>query len=85
MDWLGGFLAHMGWTHRDLGAAVGKDRVTVSRWLHGHTYPDRDTRMLLNDLARGEGFDAIPRKWETRRCVDVYAEVNGQYIREVCQ
>jgi transcriptional regulator with XRE-family HTH domain len=65
ITWLEGLLVHMGWTHRDLGAAVGRDRVTVSRWINGHTYPDRDTRMRLNDLAREEGYDAVPRKWSS--------------------
>jgi hypothetical protein len=63
MEWLAGFLTHMGWSHRDLGAAVGRDRVTVSRWLHGHTYPDAPTRMHLNRLAQEEGYDSVPRRW----------------------
>jgi transcriptional regulator with XRE-family HTH domain len=62
--WLSGFMEHMGWTAKDVGAALGVDRVTVSRWRNAHTYPDAATRMRLNDLARSEGYDAVPRRWE---------------------
>jgi transcriptional regulator with XRE-family HTH domain len=62
-EWVFGFRKHMNWSQADLGAAMGKDRVTVSRYENAHTYPDRDTRMRLNDLAREEGFDAVPRRW----------------------
>jgi transcriptional regulator with XRE-family HTH domain len=53
----------MNWTQRDLGAAVGVDRVTVSRWENCATYPDSLIRIHLNDLARLEGYDAVPRRY----------------------
>ena len=63
-EWVRGFRAHMTWSQRDLGAAVGRDRVTVARWEAGRVYPDAPTRMLLNDLAKDEGYDPVPRRWE---------------------
>jgi transcriptional regulator with XRE-family HTH domain len=62
-EWVAGFMRHMHWSAKDLGAAVGVDRVTVSRWKNARTYPDRDMRLRLNDLAREEGYDAVPRRW----------------------
>lgn len=62
-QWVIGLMKHMGWASRDLGAAMGVDRVTVSRWRNGRTYPDARMRIRLNDLAREEGYDAVPRRW----------------------
>jgi transcriptional regulator with XRE-family HTH domain len=62
--WVVGFRKHQGWTQRDLAAAVGRDRVTVARWEGCAAYPDAATRMLLNTLAKDEGYASVPRRWE---------------------
>jgi transcriptional regulator with XRE-family HTH domain len=62
-DWVVGFRKHMSWTQRDLGARVGRDRVTIARWESCVTYPDAITRIYLNNIAHEEGYDAVPRKW----------------------
>jgi transcriptional regulator with XRE-family HTH domain len=43
--------------------AIGVDRRTISRWENCATYPDSLIRMHLNDLARLEGYDAVPRRY----------------------
>lgn len=62
-EWVFGFRKHMSWSQRDLGAAIGVHRVTVARWESASTYPPSLVRIRLNEIARGEGYDAVPRKY----------------------
>jgi DNA-binding XRE family transcriptional regulator len=61
--WVRGFREHMGYRQMDLAAALGVHRVSVSRWEASVSYPDSLIRIHLNQLAREEGYEPVPRRW----------------------
>jgi DNA-binding transcriptional regulator YiaG len=61
--WLRGLRATLGLSQHALAGHVGVSRATVNRWEQGHTYPEYAQRMLLNQLAKENGYEPIPRRW----------------------
>ena len=49
-------LAGVGWTHRKAAEVLGVTRVTVSRWVNGHT---RIPGHQLRHLKRAAAWDAL--------------------------
>jgi transcriptional regulator with XRE-family HTH domain len=62
-DWLRSLRTHAGLTQAQLATRLGVARATLNRWENGRTYPDREDRMRLNDLAREAGHDPIVPRW----------------------
>lgn len=62
-DWLRRLRTALDLTQAQLARRIDVSRATVNRWERGQTYPDREHRYRLNEIARDEGFDPIVPRW----------------------